>query len=146
MWPNLSAALLGTTTPDTISSVEDSAGKAVRLNGRLELDIMRFECQSKMIINDLGKTLKAGEYPKPIIRFLSRERTPSLQGTPQTMKGWVEVELADTRKAFQVYYESSKGLLVPTSWSVKEASPSRTLAWPRSLSWPAPQRSKMNLR
>jgi hypothetical protein len=94
---------------DTISYVEDGAGKAVRLNGSLEIDVLRFDCQSKMITNDLRKTLKVEDYPKLVIRFLSLERTPSLQGAPQTMKGWVEVELAGTRKAFQVAYEFYKG-------------------------------------
>ena len=101
-------SIAGYYQPDTISYVEDGAGKAVRLNGSLELDVLRFDCHSKMITNDLRKTLKAEDYPKLIIRFLSLERTPSLQSTAQTMKGWVEVELAGTRKAFQVAYEFSK--------------------------------------
>lgn len=101
--------IAGYLQPDTISYVEDAAGKAVRLNGSLELDVLRFDCHSKMITNDLRKTLKAEDYPRLVIRFLSLERAPSLQGTAQTMKGWVEVELAGTRKAFQVNYEFSKG-------------------------------------
>ena len=102
-------SIAGNNKPDTISYVEDDAGRAVRLDGNLELDVLRFDCQSKMITNDLRKTLKAEDYPKLVIRFLSLERTPSLQSTGQTMKGWVEVELAGTRKAFQVGYEFSKG-------------------------------------
>lgn len=102
-------SIAGYYQPDTISYVEDGAGKAVRLNGSLKLDIMRFDCQSKMITADLRKTLKVEEYPKLVIRFLSLERTPSLQGTTQTMKGWVEVELAGTRKTFQINYEFSRG-------------------------------------
>lgn len=102
-------SIAGYYQPDTISYVEDEAGKAVRLNGSLQLDVMRFDCQNKMITADLRKTLKAEEYPKLTIRFLSLERTPSLQGNLQTMKGWVEVELAGTRKTFQVAYQFSKG-------------------------------------
>lgn len=102
-------SIAGYYKPDTISYVEDAAGKAVRLNGSLELDVLRFDCHSKMITNDLRKTLKAEDHPKLVIRFLSLERTPSLHSTAQTMKGWVEVELAGTRKAFQVAYEFSKG-------------------------------------
>lgn len=93
---------------DTLSYVEDEAGKAVRLNGSLEIDILRFDCHNKMITNDLRKTLKVEDHPKLVIRFLSLERTPSFQNGPQNMKGWVEVELAGTRKAFQVNYEFSK--------------------------------------
>lgn len=102
-------SIAGYYQPDTISYVEDGAGKAVRLNGALEIDVLRFDCHNKIITNDLRKTLKAEDYPKLIIRFLSLERTPSLEGVPQAMKGWVEVELAGTRKAFQVAYEFSKG-------------------------------------
>lgn len=64
----------------------------MRLNGCLELDVLHFDCHSKMITNDLRKTLKAEDYPGMVIRFLSLERAPSLQGTAQTLKGWVEVE------------------------------------------------------
>jgi hypothetical protein len=102
-------SIAGYYQPDTISYIEDGAGKAVRLNGSLEIDVLRFDCHSKIITADLRKTLKAEDYPKLVIRFLSLERTPSLQGASQSMKGWVEVELAGTRKAFQVAYEFSKG-------------------------------------
>lgn len=94
--------------PDTLSYTEDEAGKAVRLNGCLEMDILRFDCHNRMITNDLRKTLKVEDHPKLVIRFLSLERTPSLQNATQNLKGWVEVELAGTRKAFQINYEFSK--------------------------------------
>lgn len=102
-------SIAGYYRPDTISYVEDVPGKAVRLNGSLELDLFRFDCQNKMITGDLRKTLKVEEHPKLVIRFLSLERAPSLQGNLQAMKGWVEVELAGTRKTFQVAYQFSKG-------------------------------------
>lgn len=106
---DFACSIAGYYRPDTISYVEDAAGKAVRLNGCLELDVLRFDCHSKMITNDLRKTLKAEDYPRMVIRFLSLERAPGLQGISETMKGWVEVELAGTRKAFQVTYEFTKG-------------------------------------
>lgn len=77
-------SIAGYHQPDTISYAGDVAGKAVRLNGSLELDVLRFDCHSKMITNDLRKTLKAEDYPRLVIRFLSLERAPSLQGTAQT--------------------------------------------------------------
>lgn len=102
-------SIAGYYQPDTISYMADAADKAVRLNGHLELDVLRFDCHSTMITNDLRKTLKAEDYPRLVIHFLSLERTPSLQSKAQSMKGWVEVELAGTRKAFQVNYEFTKG-------------------------------------
>ena len=95
--------------PDTISYVGDEVtGKPVRLNGCLELEVFRFDCHNKLITNDLRKTLKAEDHPRLIIRFLSLERTPSFQNSTQTMKGWVEVELAGVRKAFQINYEFAR--------------------------------------
>lgn len=91
--------------PDTLSYTEDDNGKAVRLNGCLEIDVFRFDCHNKMITQDLRKTLKAENYPTLIIRFVSLERTPSFQNITQKMKGWVEVELAGVRKTFQINYE-----------------------------------------
>ncbi len=91
--------------PDTISCADDGgSGKAVRLSGCLEIDVFKFDCHSRMITNDLRKTLKAEDHPRLKIRFLSLDRLPALQNNTQSMKGWVEVELAGVRKAFQVDY------------------------------------------
>jgi hypothetical protein len=101
-------SIAGYYQPDTLSYTENEEGRAVRLNGCLEIDVLRFDCHNKLITNDLRKTLKADDYPKLIIRFLSLERTPNFQKSPQVMKGWVEVELAGTRRVFQVNYEFTR--------------------------------------
>jgi hypothetical protein len=101
--------IVGYYGPDTITCGEDGgSGKAVRLNGRLELDVFKFDCHSRLLTKDLRKTLKAEEYPKLAIRFLTLEHIPSFQMNTQNMKGWVEVELAGTRKCFQIDYEFAR--------------------------------------
>jgi hypothetical protein len=101
--------IVGYYGPDTITCGEDGgSGKSVRLNGRLELDVFKFDCHSHLLTRDLRKTLKAEEYPKLSIRFLTLEHIPSLQMNAQNMKGWVEVELAGTRKCFQIDYEFAR--------------------------------------
>lgn len=94
--------------PDTIFVADDNSGKAVRLNGCLEIDVFRFDCHSKMLTSDLRKTLKAEDHPILIIRFLSLDKAPSFQTTSQCMKGWVEVELAGVKRPFQIAYEFVK--------------------------------------
>jgi hypothetical protein len=92
--------------PDTIFCTDDGgSGSAVKLSGCLEIEVFKFDCHSRMITNDLRKTLKAENHPKLIIRFLSLDRVPALSNNTQNMKGWVEVELAGIRKVFQVSYE-----------------------------------------
>jgi hypothetical protein len=103
-----SCSIAGYYQPDTISYTEDDNGKAVRLNGCLEIDVFRFDCHNKLITKDLLKTLKAEDHPTLIIRFVSLERTPSFQNITQKMKGWVEVELAGMRKTFQINYEFAR--------------------------------------
>ena len=101
-------SIAGYYQPDTISYTEDDNGRAVRLNGCLEIEVFRFDCHNKMITNDLRKTLKAEDHPTLIIRFVSLERTPSFQNITQRMKGWVEVELAGVRKTFQINYQFAR--------------------------------------
>ncbi|HJW16705.1 MAG TPA: hypothetical protein VJ499_06285, partial [Flavisolibacter sp.] len=89
---------------DTIFVSQLSSSKDVRLSGELEVDVFKFDCHSKMITKDLRKTLKADQYPKLKIRFLTLERLPDTQFTAQCIKGMVEVELAGERKVLQIPY------------------------------------------
>ncbi|MCW3089323.1 MAG: hypothetical protein JWP81_392 [Ferruginibacter sp.] len=94
---------------DTIfCSEESAANKMVTLNGALQVDILKFDCHNKMLTGDLRKTLKANEYPKLVIRFLSLERAPLIQNNKDFLKGWVEVELAGSRRKFEVCYSFIK--------------------------------------
>lgn len=101
-------SIIGYYQADTISFFTEAADKPVKLNGCLELDIARFDCDNKIITSDLRKTLKAGQYPQMIIRFLTLEKMPALQGRMQSMKGWVEIGLAGTRRTFQIEYDFIK--------------------------------------
>ena len=92
---------------DTITSVAGSA-KPVKLTGKMQMEILSFNCHSRMITKDLRKTLKAEEYPKMIIRFLSLQSMPALNDKKELIKGWVEVELAGVVKRFELNYTFSE--------------------------------------
>lgn len=90
---------------DTIyCSEENAVSKLVTLKGDLEIDISKFDCHNKMLTTDLRKTLKADEYPRFVIRFLSLERTPVIQNNKDFLRGWVEIELAGICRRFEVCY------------------------------------------
>ncbi len=102
---NFGCDITGYYQPDTIyCSEENSISKLVTLNGSLQIDILNFDCHNKMLTGDLRKTLKANEYPKLVIRFLSLERTPIIQNNKDALKGWVEIELAGSTRRFEVCY------------------------------------------
>jgi hypothetical protein len=94
---------------DTISSIDDApAGKQVRLKGAIVIDIFRFDCHHRIITSDLRKTLKADVFPKMTIRFISLERLPEFIGNAELVKGIVEIELAGSRKRFDILYSFVK--------------------------------------
>lgn len=94
---------------DTISSVNIPAvGKPVLLKGAIIINILRFDCHHRMITSDLRKTLKAQTYPRMTIRFLSLEKLPEFLGSAEIIKGIVEVELAGSRKQFDILYSFVK--------------------------------------
>ncbi|MEJ7828685.1 MAG: hypothetical protein WKF91_10825 [Segetibacter sp.] len=92
---------------DTIIVVNDPT-KEIRLSGELQMDVLSFNCHSSLITKDLRKTLKAEEYPKFIIRFLSIKSMPTLQDKSELIEGWIEVELAGVVKQFELCYRFSK--------------------------------------
>ncbi|MDB5191015.1 MAG: hypothetical protein JWQ96_578 [Segetibacter sp.] len=92
---------------DTIF-VSGNQSKQVKLSGRLQMNVMDFNCHNSLITKDLRKTLKSKEYPKMNIHFLSLECMPGFQSKCEYIKGWVEVELAGVRKRFEMNYTFSK--------------------------------------
>lgn len=97
--------IIGYYKPDTIYCSEASAvTKSVTLNGDLRIDVSKFDCHNKMLTGDLRKTLKADAYPTMVIRFLNLERAPIIHNNKDSLKGWVEIELAGTRRRFEVFY------------------------------------------
>ena len=91
---------------DTISCITDSSS-SVRLSGKIQMEIVSFNCHSRMITRDLRETLKAAEYPKMIIRFLTLQWMPGLHSEKELIKGWVEVEVAGVVKRFELCYSFS---------------------------------------
>jgi hypothetical protein len=94
--------------PDTIHCSSSGNEGQARLSGSLELDVFKFNCHSRLITNDLRKTLQANTYPRMTIRFLSLEHVPDFQSDVQCMNGSVEVEIAGVVKKFMIPYEYYK--------------------------------------
>jgi hypothetical protein len=83
---------------------ENDKNKAVALKGALEVEVLSFDCHNKILTSDLRKTLKADEYPKLIIRFLSLERIPCVSTNRDCLNGTVEIELAGSSRRFDINY------------------------------------------
>jgi len=88
---------------DTLICYED-VSKPVHFTGEIQMDVLSFNCHSRMITKGLRKTLKADEYPQMSIRFISLQYMPLLQNKTELIKGWVEVELAGVVKRFELSY------------------------------------------
>ena len=91
---------------DTISLTNGSA-MSIKLSGKIQMEIVSFNCHSRMITRDLRETLKASAYPKMTIRFLTLQWMPALRGEKEFIKGWVEVEVAGVVKRFELCYSFS---------------------------------------
>jgi hypothetical protein len=106
---NFGCDITGYYQPDTIYCSEENAiSKLVTLNGDLQVDIVKFDCHNRTLTGDLRKTLKSGEYPVLVIRFLSLERAPVIQNSKDFLRGWVEIKLAGSSKRFEVDYSFVK--------------------------------------
>jgi hypothetical protein len=98
---------------DTIVFAKDPS-RSVKLSGEIQMDILSFDCHSKMITKDLRKTLKAEQYPKIVIRFISLQSMPLMNMEKEYIKGMVEVQLAGIIKRFELQYiflKSGPGIL-----------------------------------
>lgn len=92
---------------DTLVCFNDPL-QPIILSGKIEMDILSFNCHSNMITKDMRKTLKAEEYPKMFIRFISLQKMPGLLAKTELIKGLLEVELAGVKKTFELSYSFSK--------------------------------------
>ena len=88
---------------DTISCISDPS-KSLSFTGEIQLDILSFNCHSKMITKDFRKTLKYDEYPIITIKFISLQYMPLLQNEIKLINGLVEVQLASVVKRFELSY------------------------------------------
>jgi hypothetical protein len=78
------------------------------MTGRLSLDVYRFNCMNELMTKDLRKTLKAKEYPRLHIRFLSLGKLPCFRMKGEVINGIVDIELAGVVKKYNIEYTFSK--------------------------------------
>ena len=93
---------------ETLHGTIAQDGKSIKMTGSITLAINQFDCNNRMLTNDLRKTLKADEYPQMSIRFRSLERMPFCNGGEDFLSGMVIIELAGKRKPFNLRYSFTK--------------------------------------
>ena len=76
----------------------------IRLTGNISLSVQSFDCHNSIMTRDLRKTLKEVQFPKMHISFLSLNKLPEPGLQPEQITGLVDIEIAGTRKRFEVYY------------------------------------------
>lgn len=100
-------------TPDTICFLpEGSRGNVpgIPLCGAIRLNIDDFDCHNRTMTTDFKQTAMATRFPQLKISFINLERMPVPAGermpvpTRDTIKGWVEIELAGACRLFEVDY------------------------------------------
>jgi hypothetical protein len=90
---------------DTLTVWKGESG--VNLNGSINPAVLSFDCHKAMMTHDLRKTLKAKQYPRLHIRFLSLSELPNLSLRPARITGQVEIEIAGMKKLYTVNYQIS---------------------------------------
>lgn len=94
--------------PDTLTCYRNSGrDQEIAMTGGVSLPIFSFDCHNNMMTADLRKTLKAKEFPKLIIHFISLRKFPELRATPENITGMVYIQLAGIEKKFEVNYTIS---------------------------------------
>lgn len=96
-------------TPDTILVHDYLASKLIfPLRGTLNLDVTKFDCHNPMMTSDLCKTLKAKDFPKMKIQFISLNSFPNIHTGKENVKGQVNIGLAGMTRFFMVNYSLYK--------------------------------------
>jgi len=94
--------------PDTLICYKNfGKDQSIAMTGLVSLPIFSFDCHNNMMTADLRKTLKAKDFPKLIIHFISLRKFPELKKTPENITGMVYIELAGITKKFEVNYTIS---------------------------------------
>jgi hypothetical protein len=93
--------------PDTLTIFKLANSEAVKLSGKMELDISDFDCHNPVMTADLRKTLKAKTFPHLTINFLSLDKYPDFKLKNGEITGKVNIELAGVTKTFEVNYKYS---------------------------------------
>lgn len=92
--------------PDTLT-LQNLNNNPINLTGAMALSVHDFDCHNAMMTADLRKTLKEEQFPKLYVRFMNLERLPRLTNENEFVKGWVEIQLAQQIKRYQVAYQIS---------------------------------------
>jgi hypothetical protein len=92
---------------DTLIITKKKGVKDIALTGNVSLNVKTFDCHNPMMTSDLRKTLNVKQYPTLNINFLSLNDFPEMTARPQVLTGLVDIELAGTRKRFEVNYQVS---------------------------------------
>jgi len=90
---------------DTLTVMKGENG--IDLTGSISPAVLSFDCHKAMMTHDLRKTLKAKQYPRLHIRFLSLSELPELSIRPMPITGQVEIEIAGVKKLYTVNYKIS---------------------------------------
>ncbi|HET8828036.1 MAG TPA: YceI family protein [Pelobium sp.] len=90
--------------PDTLTIYKASNTSAIRITGKMDLDVNNFDCHNPVMTADLRKTLKGKIYPHLTINFLSLNRYPDFKQKSGEIRGRVNIELAGVNKQFDVDY------------------------------------------
>lgn len=90
--------------PDTLTLHRVDGSGLTNFNGRMNLFVLDFDCHNPLMTGDLRKTLKAKEFPRMVIRFISLNRYPydALKAYP--ISGIVSIELGGVAKKYNVAY------------------------------------------
>jgi hypothetical protein len=89
---------------DTLDILKRKGLKDITLTGNVSLNVKSFDCHNPIMTSDLRKTLNAKQYPALNISFLSLNEFPEITSKQQMLTGMVDIELAGTRKRFEVNY------------------------------------------
>ena len=90
---------------DTLTISRDN--KEIVLSGSVGISVKSFDCHNSMMTRDLRKTLKEKQFPMLHINFLSLNKLPQLTTQPESITGMVDIEIAGSRKHFEVKYQIS---------------------------------------
>jgi len=91
--------------PDTLTVLKSDKG--IILTGSINPATLSFDCHKAMMTHDLRKTLKAKQYPRLHIKFLTLSELPELSGKLIAITGQVEIEIAGIKKVYTINYQIS---------------------------------------
>lgn len=102
-----SCDIINCLSPDTVVLWKDFSLETIKMSGSMLLDIKRFDCNNVVMTKDLRKALKARDFPRMRIRFISLGWYPETNGIPNEVTGLVLISLTGITKQFEVNYTVS---------------------------------------